>query len=183
MLGMGIVAGEAVKESHVSGQAMTTLAGDAVQVEPSRSYLDLFQLPQASTASLAKMEAISFYVDMTSDTAVGGWVEATYKISGAYKRSNTRVSLSTPEGHLITLDATAQGSGTITMAGSGAIYAVSDQTPIERREMAMVQSTEEPAFMSTREAAEKHRRRLRKLGFFDALMTSGSFTMMQAGSF
>jgi len=185
MLGMGIVAGEAVKESHVSGQAMTTPAGDAVQVEPSRAYLDLFELPRASTADLAKMEAISFYADMTADASVGGWVEATYKISGAFKQSNERVRLSTPEGHLITLDASALGgSGTIAMAASGATYTISDQTPPERRQMAMVKSgAEEPAFMSTREARDKHSRRLRELGFFSALMTSGSFMMMQAGAF
>lgn len=66
MLGMGIISGNAVKESHVSGQAMTTKLGDAVQVEPSRSYLSLFELPQASTESLSKMESLTMYVDMSN---------------------------------------------------------------------------------------------------------------------
>ena len=169
MLAMGIVAGEAVKESHVTGQLMTTTAGDAVQVEPSRSYLSLFELPQASTASLAKMESLTMYIDMTTAAAISGWVEATYKVSGCYKKSDERLYLSTPEGHVITIDAS-QSRGTIAMA-DGANYDITDQTPPERRHMAVAK---EPTFMSEREAREEHHRKLRELGFFTALMTSGN---------
>ena len=105
---------------------------------------------------------------------VGGWVEATYKISGAYKRTADEVYLSTPEGHVLKVDSAAN-TGLITMS-SGTTHAVTDQTPPERRSL---KRGPEPKFKTARMMSEARR----KLGYFSALQTSGSFTMMQAGGF
>ena len=63
-----------------------------------------------------------------------------------------------------------------TLITSGITHAVTDQTPPERRSL---KRGPEPKFKTARMMSEARR----KLGFFSALQTSGSFTMMQAGSF
>ena len=175
MLAMSMIAGEAIKESHISGQAMTTPSGQAVQMEPSNSHLTLWELPTAPMEVLARMASITFYANMANGP-VGGWVEATFKVSGAYKLSNDVVFFSTPEGHVVRLDHTAE-SGDITMA-NGLVHAISEQTPPERRHLAV--ESPAPRLKTTEQLKEVHRRRL---GFFTALMTSGNFMMMQAAAF
>ena len=149
---------------------MTTIGGDAVQTESARSYTALFELPSVSTDTLAKMDSITMYVDMSS-APIAGWVEATYKITGAYKKSTDVCYLSTPEGHLFTLDAVSS-SGTLTMA-SGTVFPVSDQTPEERRNLKQAGPEARP--MTHRELSANQGR---KLYYGGSLMTSGSFTMM-----
>ena len=153
---------------------MTSLGGDAIQTEPVRSYATLFELPSVPTDTLAKMDSITAYVDMSS-APIAGWVEATYKIAGAYKKSADVCYLSTPEGHLFTLDAVSS-TGTLTMA-SGTVFPVSDQTPEERRNLK--QAEPEARLVTHRELSAKQGRKLQFGGAFGgALLTYGSFIEM-----
>ena len=119
------------------------------------------------------------YVDMTSDPAIGGAVEATFKVAGAYKRTETTVYIVTTNGYKIALHADTN-TGTITM--DGATFPVLD-TPPSTGGRRLETSGAQAAVLETktaRQMAEVHEER-RKL-FQGALMTSGSFTMMAAGS-
>ena len=118
------------------------------------------------------------YVDMTSDPAIGGAVEATFKVAGAYKRTETTVYIVTTNGYKIALHADTN-TGTITM--DGATFPVLD-TPPSTGGRRLETSGAQAAVLETktaRQMAEVHEER-RKL-FTGALMTSGSFTMMAAG--
>ena len=124
------------------------------------------------------------YVDMTSAPAVGRVVEATFKLAGAYKFSNTKATLMTTNGYTIELDQTAQ-SGTIAMGGS--TYAVHNDEPDSSSGRRLETTGEMAETMSGRQLAEHHLERRRKLSnrrqsyYGGALMTSGSFTMMASG--
>ena len=184
MLGMGIVAGEAVKESKVPSCADPTTPGCSpaglVRAGSVESFVpSLFDLPTAPTESLAYMLALTTYVDMTSSSAVGGAVEATFKIAGAYKRSDTLVFLETVNGHTLAIDAAAQ-TATITM--DGVTYPVSDTMPASGRRLETAVDAPMLATLTERQLAEHHEERRRKLSFAGALMTSGSFTMMASSA-
>ena len=118
------------------------------------------------------------YVDMTSDPAIGGAVEATFKVAGAYKRTETTVYIVTTNGYKIALHADTN-TGTITM--DGATFPVLD-TPPSTGGRRLETSGAQAAVLETktaRQMAEVHEEQRRKL-FSGALMTSGSFTMMAA---
>jgi hypothetical protein len=117
MLGMGIVAGEAVKESKVPDCADS----DSDACSPARltrvgtveSFASVvYDLARAPTEQLAYLRDVTFYVDKRASAAVGAVVEATYKVAGAYKSSLTQATLLTPNGYAISLDA-----GSITING------------------------------------------------------------------
>ena len=63
---------------------------------------------------------------MTAHAAVGGPVEATFKLAGAYKRTDSAAFLRTVDGHAIFLDASAR-TGSITL--DGVAYPVSEEVP------------------------------------------------------
>jgi len=185
MLGMGIVAGEAVKESKVPSCSDPDSAScnpeGLVRVGSVESFVaSVFDLPSAPTESLAYMKSLTTYIDMTASASVGGAVEATFAIAGAYKRSDTRVFLETASGHTIDIDADAQ-TASITM--NGVAYPVSDALPATAgRRLETNAQAPMPATLTGKQLAEHHLdRRRRQLNFGGALMTSGSFTMMAAG--
>jgi len=185
MLGMSIVAGEAVKESKVPScsdpDSASCNPNGLVRVGTVESFVaSVFDLPRAPTESLAYMKALTTYVDMTASATVGGAVEATFAIAGAYKRSDTRVFLETASGHTIDIDADAQ-TASITM--SGVTYPVSDTLPATAgRRLETTAEASMPATLTGKQLAEHHLdRHRRQLNFGGALMTSGSFTMMAAG--
>lgn len=110
-----MIGGEAIKESKVPDCSNPTEddarcnPANLVKVGQVESFTDsLFDLPTAPLHQLSYLRDVSFYVDMTSDAAVGGAVEATYKVAGAYKRTNDKVILETINGHKIVIDAAAQ---------------------------------------------------------------------------
>ena len=80
MFGVSLAAGEALKESKVSGSVMTTLGGAALQVDTVESRKTLWHVGSASTNHLAKLKTITFYMDMTADASMNGWVEATFQV-------------------------------------------------------------------------------------------------------
>ena len=127
---------------------------------------------------------MTFYVDMTASAAVGGPVEATFKVAGAYKRSDTQAYLRTTDGSTIFLDAEAR-TGTLTL--DGATYPVSEEEPTTeggRRLATAGADAPAVATVTARQLAERHaQKRRRELSFNGALMTSGSFTMMAGGGY
>jgi len=183
-----MVGGEAIKESKVpdcSDPAVAAIsgkcdAGKMVRVGAVESFFDsVFDLPAVPTNQLAYIRDVTFYADMTSDAAVGGPVEATFKVAGAYKRSDTQAWLRTTDGNTIELDAAAQ-TGTLTMANGGAVYPLSSTPPTSSAGRRLETAADAPmvATKTGRQLAESHATRRRELGFSGALMTSGSFTMM-----
>ena len=186
MLAMGVVAGEAVKESHVpdcsdpsNADAARCASGALVRVGEVESFVDsIFDLPGVPTEQLAYLRDVTLYVDMTAAAGVGGAVEATFKLAGAYKRSTTQCTLLTTNGFAISLDQTAQ-TGSIVMDGS--TYPVSASAPATGRRLE-THDTPMAATLSAKQLAHKHDER-RKLSFGGALITSGSFTMMASSGF
>ena len=178
---VSIMAGELIKESKVNGGAMTTPDGtSAVQVDTVESTTTIWDIPAVETASLARMKDLVFYADMTADARFGGWVEATYKVGGVMKASNTVATIVTTTGETVTIRRAAAGLGAGELRMNGVDYPISDTCTgtcsVGRRKLSTDAEVKEPVvFHGPRKG--------RKLGFFSALMTSGSFMMMQAGAF
>ena len=185
-----MVGGEAIKESKVpdcSDPAVAAVAGKCdegkmVRVGAVESFVDsVFDLPKVPTNQLAYIRDVTFYADMTSDASVGGPVEATFKVAGAFKRSDTQAWLRTTDGNTIVLDAAAQ-TGTLTMANGGPVFPLSSTPPTSSTGRRLETAADAPmvATKTGRQLAESHAARGRELGFSGGLMTSGSFTMMAA---
>jgi len=121
MLAMGIVAGEQVKESHVTGAMMTSKSGDPVKTANIESESSIFDAAKLTPYQIGQVKFLSFYVDMTAATTPGAsmdaWVEMTIKTASAYKSSSITITMYTPEGHEVKLNSDSQ-TGTIRM-GSG----------------------------------------------------------------
>ena len=173
MFGVSFAAGMALKESKVEGSTMTALNGDAMQVDTVESNVGLFDLPAVDTASLAKMKDVVFYADLTALASTGSWAEVTFKVAGVLKANNDVATIKTTSGEAVTVRRAAK-TGELLM--NGVSYPISDQCTgscsAGRRKLATEVNVSPPAFNGKR-----------KLGFFSALMTSGSFMMMQAGAF
>jgi len=185
LLGISMLANEATKEAHVSGAAMISLTGEAVQVDAVESNADLFDLPGVSTESLAKMKDLVFYVDLSANADVGGWAEATYKVGGVYKPSNDVAMFTMTSGERLILRRP-QKSGEIRI--DGITYPIADKCSgtcsIGARRLLTEVEAKAVTFTGPRPRdGGRMQQSRRQLGFFSALMTSGSFTMMQAGSF
>lgn len=181
---VSMLAGEAIKESKVNGGAMTTPDGKtAVAVDMVESTTKLWDLPAVDTVSLAKMKDMVFYADMSTDANIGSWVEATYKVAGVYKASNDLATIVMTSGEKATIRRSTQSG---TLLSNGATYPISDKCTgtcsvqgSSRRLRTDVAVTDPIEFAGPRSVVASRR----ELGFFSALMTTGSFTMMQAGSF
>lgn len=87
---VSMLAGEAIKESHVKGSLMTAKDGSALQVDGATSGTTLFELPLEDAAGLAKINYVSFAVDMRSDPTIAAWVDLSMDVSVAYKPSYGR---------------------------------------------------------------------------------------------
>ena len=182
MLGMGLVAGEAVKENRnpdcdEGGCDPSRL----VSVGSVESFVDsIFDLPAAPTNQLAYLKSLTMYVDMsTTSNALlpAALVESSFKIAGAFKPSDTEAYLVTDNGYTIMLDASAR-TGTVTIEGE--TFAVTDQlTEASRRSLKTSADPQLVPTLSGRKLAEQHEERRRLWG--GSLMTSGSFTMMASG--
>ena len=179
-----IVGGDSIKESRVPDCSDGTddprcQPSGLVRVGSVESFVQsIFDLPAMPTEQLAYLRDVTMYVDMSSNAAIGGAVEATFKLAGAYKRSTTEASLVTTNGYTIHLDASAK-SGTITM-DAGSTYPVSEAPPASGRKLE-TDDTPMGATYTAKQVAQHHESR-RKLNLFSgSLMTSPSFTMMAGG--
>jgi len=113
MLGTAIVAGEAVKESHVdSAGTMTTLSGSPVALAALVETGSLFDLPMLSAQEMARVEGLDFYVDMS-----GGSQQMAVKPSSMYTGDSNMAVIISPEGHTMTIFRS-ERNATITM-GAG----------------------------------------------------------------
>ena len=127
-----------------------------------------------------------FYADMSTDANIGSWVEATYKVAGVYKASNDLATIVMTSGEKATIRRSTQSG---TLLSNGATYPISDKCTgtcsvqgSSRRLRTDVAVTDPIEFAGPRSVVASPPRG-RELGFFSALMTSGSFTMMEAGEF
>lgn len=195
MLGITLLANEQSKESHVDGAYMTTKDGkSAVQTEPVESMGTLWDTPKHTTETLSKMKTLVVYRCGTTACAAGdAWYEAAYDVAGAYKPagSTTEAYLETGGGNVVYINGETK-KGTIkieTSPGTIEEFKVSDIGGSARRRLADFE--EAPRLLSRKEYELKMRTEAvqdqdqdeRRLGFFSALQTSGSFVMMQAGGF
>jgi hypothetical protein len=178
-----VVGGEVIKESKIPDCSDPTVGANEDKCNPSKltrvgaveSFLEsIFDLPTVPTNQLAYMRDVTFYIDMTASATVGGAVEATYKLAGAHKRSDTQAWLSTTNGHTIYLDATAK-TGTITM--DGATYPISATMPTSGRRLETMPDAPMANLVTGKQLARGHAER-RMLSFGGGLMTSGSFSAM-----
>ena len=115
---------------------------------------------------------------MTADASIGGAVEATFKVAGAYKRDDNTVYVMTSNGYKVALHA---DTSTGTIAIDGNTYPVLDTPPAGGRRLETAADVPVLETVTARQLAEQHTER-RKL-FSSALMTSGSFTMMASNGF
>ena len=167
-----LVAGIALKDTSVSGAVMTTLGGSAMQVDTVESNTRLFDLPGVGTTELAKMKDLVFYVDLTSLSGAGAWAEATFKVAGVFKTSSDTCTIKTTSGESVVIRRSAQ-SGELLMNGQSYPIAETCTGTCTLGARKLEEDVNPPTFTGPR----------RRLGFFSALQTSGSFTMMQAGGF
>lgn len=112
MFAVSIVAGEAVKESHVGkkdSSTMTSKDGDAVRVDTVESFMGFYDIASASQQQLHYVKSLHFYIDATSSPTYGsGWVPTSLHLGGALKTSANTVLLRTSCGASITIDGAAQ---------------------------------------------------------------------------
>ena len=178
-----VIGGDAIKESRVPDCSEPSAdprcdPGRLVTVGTVESFVEsVFDLPGMPTEQLAYLRDVTTYVDMSASAAVGGAVEATFKIAGAYKRSSARAHLVTTNGYTISLDAAAR-AGNVTMADG--VYPLTEAPPAGGRRLETDPDAPPAATLSGKQLAERHAAR-RKL-FGGALMTSGSFSMMSSNS-
>lgn len=187
-----MVGGEMIKESKVpdcsdpsiAGYSSKCESGNLVRTGSVESFVgSIFDMPAVPTNQLAYMRDITMYIDMTSDANVGGVVEATFKLAGAYKSSDTKAWLRTVDGHTIELDATAK-TGTIKMDGVS-FPVLETLSNAQGRRLETAEDAPVGLLKTGKELAQSHLERRRKLqfgggGFGGALLTTGSFTMMAA---
>ena len=184
IFGVSFAAGEAIKESHVNAEGvMTGLDGSAVKTEEVRSYATLYDLPKIETNILARLDQLT--VGLAGDGA-GAWpavAQATFKVVSTLKPSDDELYLFLASGAVAHIDA-ANTTARVTLADGATFSVVEDEAAASlRREL---QEAAEAGGATSRRLLlgegemKAHRRRL---GFFSALMTSGSFMCMQAGAF
>lgn len=172
MFGMSIVAGEAIKESHVNGDGvMTTLSGAPLTVSQTVSTDSLYELPALNMQQMSHIESLKFYVDMSS--AVGSTYEPqmAVRFSSAYTPDNDVAVLMTPEAHTITIQRAAK-TATIKMGTgpyAGSTFSLTEEpTTSSARKLRMNAETKKP-----------ENRRMARRGAY--LSSSGSFELSAGG--
>ena len=186
MFGTSLIAGMALKDTKVQGSTMMALDGSVMQVDSCESNTGLFDLPAVDTATLAKLKDLVFYVDLTALAGAGAWAEATFKVAGVWKINNDVATIKMTSGESVTIRRAAK-TGELLM--NGASYPVSDKctgtcsVQGSSRRLRTDNAVTEPVEFTGPRSGAVGTPRGRKLGFFSALQTSGSFTMMQAGGF
>jgi len=163
-----VMANELSKENHTVGGTMVT-NNEAVQVGLIESTMTIWDVPAVPTNTLAKMNDLVFYADLTTLAQVGSWVEMSAKIGRSYKADANKVFLTTYSGDTIAIDREAK-SGTIEIDGTA--YPISDALPARSRRLNTVASTPPKMTPGGR----------RELFGFGGMMTSGS-TMAQSSGF
>ena len=171
-----VVGGNAIKEARVPDCSTgndplcsTGVVGTATIESFSPS---VFGLAAAPINQMAYIKDVAMYVDMSSGP-VGRTVEATFKVAGAYKYTDTQAFLMTTNGYTIALDATNK-QGYITMGDT--TYPITDTPPTTGRRLettgkSMVQT------MTARQMVQHHRERRRLQGDDEVapMMSMGCF--------
>ena len=120
MLGMGIVAGEAVKESHVSDAELTALSGEVVGTQVVSDDVSFFNLPNMTIEELEDVTSLNVVVDGRCSAAFfDELVEATFQIARVVKATGSSVAaFHTATGDVITIDADTLNATLTTAAGA-----------------------------------------------------------------
>jgi hypothetical protein len=102
-----MIGGEKIKENRNPDCSDGTCdSSRLVRVGGVESFVpSLFGLAALPTEQLAYLRDLTFYTDMSRHPTIGGVAEATFKVSGAYKRTDSMVHLRTPCGSTIEIDA------------------------------------------------------------------------------
>merc|ERR1719240_2441321 len=145
MFGVSFAAGFALKDSKVTtapqvADTMPMMAtdGSPVSVETSQSDLKFFALPTLSAAELAALTTFSAYVDMRTGP-IGQWVEFSAKLASVYKADDTKATLETVTGHVLTVDANTK---TASLLMNGYTYPVAIEKPASMRRLASDEGVE-----------------------------------------
>ena len=132
-----------------SDGTMLALSGEVTRVDTVESHTTLWDMPAVSVNTLAKLKEVTMFVDMSADPAVGGWVEATFKVEGAYKASADKVFLQINSADTITINRAAL-SGTLRKGGVD--FPISDKHP-GRRALAEMPATLKPVAAASSKTA------------------------------
>ena len=172
MFGVSFAAGFALKDSKVaeSPQVADTMPmmatdGSPVSVETTQSDLNFFALPTLSAAELAALTTFSAYVDMRAGP-IGQWVEFSAKLASVYKADDTKATLETVTGHVLTVDANTK---TASLLMNGNTYPVAIEKPASMRRLA-----------SDEDVETVHVRRRARRGAF--LAKAGTFKMTKTSN-
>jgi hypothetical protein len=187
LLGLMLGANEVTKENHTTGGNLVDKDGGSVKVQQVRSVASLLDIPKLDYSAMKMIKEVTFKIDNSDDVIF-------MRVDGFTKSSETTVELH-GSGHVrnLLIDSTAQSATLKQSNVADRTVDVSAMATARRRLEALTSANgvERQLLFSSEEAlADAHGRtgqdegeQGRKLGFFSALMTSGSFTMMQAGSF
>jgi len=130
-----VVGGNAIKEAKIPDCSSGTnplCAAGVVSTGTVESFLpSVFGLAAVPTNQMSYIKDVTMYIDMSTGP-LGRTVEASFKLSGAYKFSDTQAYLVTSNGYTITLDAT-NSVGSITMDGS--TYPLTETMPTSGRRL------------------------------------------------
>lgn len=127
-----------------------------MSVDAVESFSDLFDLPYMETSTLAKMNALTFYVSW-DDTNTN---RATFAPSGAYQMSTDVVALTTPEGFTITIDGTTDAeAATLTMGTQTYPIFISEaRRRLRARARRLAEGRREPPKLYSKHDWEAHKR-------------------------
>jgi len=133
MLGMGIVAGEAIKESHVKsngrGSVMTSVNGDLVTVGQAMEAHTIWDMPYYTTQQLGQVTFMDIAVDMNTNPDVNDWTAAAFRPTGMYFKGTDELVLTTPEAYEMHINGQTQ-TGYIKMGTN--TFPISNQVPQAR---------------------------------------------------
>jgi len=195
---------EATKENHTRDGNMVDNGGAAVRVATVKSVVSLLDMPRLGFNEMSEIKSTSFMLAGTTDVVyfhVAGFIrkgEEELVLQGAVSGTSVSIAIESTTGigasaHYI-VAASFNSNESVTLIetkGSKAAsrrldarHALAKKNPDSlehQRGRRLIYSNMEE-LMEARHGEASHQRG-RDLGFFSALMTSGSFTMMQAGSF
>jgi Ca2+-binding EF-hand superfamily protein len=159
-----VVGGNAIKEAKMpdcSSGNNPLCAAAVVSTNKVESFIpSVFGLAAVPTNQMAYIKDVSMFIDMSSSPAIGRTVEASFKLAGAYKFSDTQAYLVTSNGYTISLDAT-NSIGAITMDGS--TFPLTETAPTTGRRLQTNPHKPMAKTMTARQAYSVIRERRRRL--------------------
>jgi hypothetical protein len=177
MVGLMLGANEYSKENHTKKGNLVDPVGEPVKVATVESVTALLDMPKLDFKSLRTVKDLTFLIKGTTDVVF-------FKVAGFKRSSETKLLLSgTNCGTSVLIEGS---TATYKVVGENDMEVDTSEAAAADRRLAAGNGPRQLMYNSIEEMVEarySEEHRGRKLGFFSALMTSGSFTCMQAGSF